>query len=120
MKSRGGDVFGGEFWRDGGVRGGGVAPYPGPGIGVLEDVHLKIVLKLRLAGHPDIVIVMPVLIPGIPLLHVSFADSLYGSVQVRHVDAAVGKPASSHECERGRPQEWFNERVQSESSSNSS
>ena len=60
------------------------APYPGPGIGVLDDVHLKIVLKLRLAGHPDIVIVVPVLIPGIPLLHVSFADSLYGSVQVRH------------------------------------
>ena len=39
------------------------APYPGPGIGVLDDVHLKIVLKLRLAGHPDIVIVVPVLIP---------------------------------------------------------
>ena len=63
MESRGGDVFGGEFWRDGGVRGGGVAPYPGPGVGVLDDVHLKIVLKLRLAGHPDIVIVMTVLIP---------------------------------------------------------
>ena len=77
-------------------------------------------LKLGLAGHPAIVIVVPVLIPGIPLLHVSFADSLYGSVQVRHVDAAVGEPASSHKCERRRPQEWFNERVRSESSSNSS
>ena len=113
-------MFGGEFWRDGGVRGGGVAPYPGPGIGVLEDVHLKIVLKLRLAGHPDIVIVVPVLIPGIPLLHVSFTDSLCGSVQVRHVDAAVGEPASSHKCEGRRPQVWCNERVRSGSSSNSS
>ena len=44
-------------------------------------------LKLGLAGHPDIVIVVPALIPGIPLLHVSFTDSLYGSVQVRHVSS---------------------------------
>ena len=36
-----------ESFRDGGVRGGGVAPYPGPGIGVLEDVHLKIVLEAK-------------------------------------------------------------------------
>ena len=68
-------MFGGEFWRDGGVRGGGVAPYPGPGVGVRDDVHLKIVVKPRLAGNPDIVIVMTILIK-IPLLNVSFADSL--------------------------------------------
>ena len=64
-------------------------------------------LKLGLAGHPDIVIVVPVLIPGIPLLHVSFTDSLYGSVQVRHVDAAVGEPASSHKCEGRKPRVWY-------------
>ena len=28
------------------------------------------------------------------------ADSLLGYCQVRHVDAAVGQPASGHECEK--------------------
>ena len=37
-----------------------LAPYPGPGVGVRDDVHLKIVVKHRLAGKPDIVIVMTV------------------------------------------------------------
>ena len=68
-------------------------------------------LELGLAGYPILVIVVPALIPGIPHLHVYIADSLFGSKQVCHVDAAVGEPASGHECER-RPQVWYIERVQ--------
>ena len=30
----------------------------------------------------------------------SVTDSLFGYCQVRHVDAAVGQPASSHKCEK--------------------
>ena len=43
---------GGGVWRE------EVAPYPGTGAGVRDDVHLKNVLKHRLAEDPDIVIVM--------------------------------------------------------------
>ena len=68
-------------------------------------------LELGLAGHPVLVLIVPALLPGIPHLHVYIADSLFGSKQVHHVDAAVDKPASGHECER-RPQVWYIERVQ--------
>ena len=68
-------------------------------------------LELGLADHPVLVLTMPALLPGISHLHVYIADSLFGSKQVRHVDAAVGEPASGHECER-RPQVWYIERVQ--------
>ena len=41
-----------------------IAPYPGPGVAVRDDVHLKIVVKPRLACNPDIVIVMTVPVSG--------------------------------------------------------
>ena len=43
---------GGGVWRE------EVAPYPGTGVGIRDEGHLKTVLKYRLAGDPDIVIVM--------------------------------------------------------------
>ena len=43
---------GGGVWRE------EVAPYPGTGAGIRDGVHLKNVLKHRLAEDPSIVIVM--------------------------------------------------------------
>ena len=69
-------------------------------------------LELGLADHPVLVLTMPALLPGISHLHVYFADSLFGSKQVRHVDAAVGEPVSGHECVRGDHKCGIFERVQ--------
>ena len=76
------------------------------GVGVIEDVPVKIVLGVEARW--------PVSTSPSSCLHLYqelllyiyiIADSLFGSYQVRHVDAAVGEPASSHKCER-RPQAW--------------
>ena len=77
------------------------------GVGVIEDVHVKIVLGVR-ARWPDSTspIARAYTLPQDILLYiVLIADSLFGSNQVRHVDAAVGQPASGHECEQ-RLQVW--------------
>ena len=44
---------------------------------------------------------------------VLIADLLFGYYQVRHVDAAVGQPASSHKCEQD-PRVWEYESRSSE------
>ena len=48
----------------------------------------------------------------------SVTDSLFGYCQGRHVDAAVGQPASGHECEKD-PQVWVYESGSSRSGESS-
>ena len=72
------------------------------GVGVIEDVHIKIVLGDR-ARWPDSTSPKArayTLLQDMLLYMIILADSLFGSNQVRHVDAAVGQPASGHECEQ--------------------
>ena len=73
-----------------------------PGVGVIEDAPVKFVHGVR-ARWPDstsYIARVYTSFQGILIYMIIIADSLLGSNQVRHVDAAVGKPASDHECER--------------------
>ena len=77
------------------------------GVGVIEDVHVKIVHGVR-ARWPDstsYIARVYTSFQDILIYMIIIADSLLGSNQVRHVDAAVGEPAYGHECEQ-RPQVW--------------
>ena len=55
-----------------------------PGIGVIEDVHVKIVLGAGARWPSCSSLNCACTFTGNPHLHVSIADSLFGSKQVRH------------------------------------
>ena len=77
------------------------------GVGVIEDVHVKIGVGDE-ARWPDSTSPISRAYTHLQdILHyiVLIADSLFGSYQVRHVNAAVSQPASCHECEE-EPQVW--------------
>ena len=104
----GGDVFVWRMWRRGrSSRRRSRAITQVPGGGVIEDAPVKIVHGVR-ARWPDstsYIARVYTSFQGILIYTIIIADSLFGSNQVCHVDAAVGEPASDHEYEQ-RPKVW--------------